>query len=585
MRLPTHAGWWDAATTPLGFDSFLPLPLAAVAFDPASAPIAAADPRAAGTATGTSSTVNVGTQGDQAMRGDVARATYGVSGIGVTVGILSDSFNLKGGMAADQAAGNLPAAVTILQEGPAGSSDEGRAMAELVHQVAPGAAIDFYSAFQSEAGFAAGIRALAAAGCKVIVDDVTYLDEPFFQQGGAIQSAIADAIAQGVSYFTSASNQGSAFYQHGFSGIVASLPGLSGPCLAMNFGNLAAPQTLQSLTIAQGSTATLDLQWDQPFASIGGVGTANSLGMILYDGTGRIVASALVNRTGGDPVQILRFTNTTAGTSFRLAIVANGGTTPPNLFKYIAYGPGTTINDLHAGTGSGTVIGHEDEAGVNSVGAIAAASTPALGGSGGIESFSSIGPGTLLFDARGNRLTDAAGGRMVSFVAPDGIATSVFSPFYGTSAAAPNAAAVAALMLEVNPALAPVEISRDLAKSAVPVPGPAGGVGAGLIQATTAVGLAIASASVATAPGLTSVAGGATGPQTTGWTSGPAAPPLAAALAAVAADPAANGFPVSLAAGSELDSMQTTTATAFACLADLPGIVVPVAVADIGGHG
>src|SRR5712691_6364099 len=46
---------------------------------------------------------NVGlvtSQGDQAMRSDVARATFGVDGTGVTVGVLSDSFNCRGGAAA-----------------------------------------------------------------------------------------------------------------------------------------------------------------------------------------------------------------------------------------------------------------------------------------------------------------------------------------------------------------------------------------------------------------------------------------------------------------------------------------------------
>jgi hypothetical protein len=587
MKRPAAAGWWDSAAAPPDLCVTLtPLSPALTTCDPMVVPISATlvGPITAATST-TSSTVKVGAQGDQAMHADAARATYAVSGAGVTVGILSDSFNLKGGMAADQAAGNLPAAVTILQEGPAGSSDEGRAMAELVHQVAPGAAIDFTSAFQSEAGFAAGIRALAAAGCKVIVDDVTYLDEPFFQQGGAIQSAIAAVVAQGVSYFTSASNQGSAFYQHAFAGLSARLPGLNGTYLAMNFGTPTAPQALQSLTIAKGSTATLDLQWDRPFASAGGAGTTDSLGMVLYDATGNIVASALVNRTGGDPVQILRFTNTTAGTAFRLAIITNGGPAPPNLIKYIAYGQGTTIDDPNAGAGSGTVIGHEDEAGVNSVGAIAAANTPALGGSGVIESFSSVGPGTLLFDTSGNRLTDAAGGRMVSFVAPDGIATSVFNPFYGTSAAAPNAAAVAALMLQANPALTPAQLSHDLAKSAVSVQGPAGGVGAGLIQATTAVKLAAASRPIITPPAPTIAATTPTGPQTSAWATGPATTPLAAALNALPTDPAAAGFSVNLAPGIALPDLQATTSTAFACVAGGLNLVVLVPLADIGAHG
>ncbi len=480
----------------------------------------------------------VGGQGDRALAADVARQSLGVTGAGVRVGILSDSFDLAGGYAADVAAGRLPAGVAVLQDGPSGGADEGRAMAQLVHKVAPGAEISFYTAFRGMADFATGIRALAANGADVIVDDVTYLAEPFFQQGGAIQTAVSAVMAQGVSYFTSASNQGGNFYQHGFDGVQTKLPGLAGTYKAQNFGTAAAPNFMQGLTIRPGSTVTLDLQWDQPFASIGGTGAAGSIGLVLYNAAGRIVATALANRTGGDPVQTLRFTNTTASDAFRLAIVTNGGTVAPNLFKYIVYGQGTTIEDANAGQGSGTVIGHEMQAGVNSVGAIAAASTPLLGGDGRIEAFSSVGPGMVLFDARGNRLTDRVSGHKVDFVAPDGIQTSVFSTFYGTSAAAPNAAGVAALMREANPALRPAQVSTMLARSGVPVVGPANGVGAGLIQADGAVRLAL---DARPAGDVVPQAAPYAGPQTTAWTTAPLVTPVQRAVAAVAADPTAQG--------------------------------------------
>ncbi len=524
----------------------------------------------------------VGSSGDRAVLGAQARTAYGVSGAGVKVGILSDSFNVHGGYALDIASGALAAGIQVLQDGPATGGDEGRAMAELVHQVAPGASLAFYTAFRSEADFANGIKALAASGCKVIVDDVTYLDEPFFQAGGLIQKAIATVVAQGVSYFTSASNEGTNFYQHSFAPIAAALPGLAGNYKVMNFGTTAAPKTLQSLTITKGSTATIDLQWDQPFASIGtGHASANSLGLVLYDASGKIVASALANRTGGDPVQILKFTNTTGGTDFRLGIIANGGAVPPNLLKYIVYGSGTTINDPNAGIGSGTIIGHEDMAGANSVGAIAAANAPALGGNGKIETFSSVGPGSILFDSSGNRLSAAVSGNKVNFIAPDGIATSVFSPFYGTSAAAPDAAAVAALMLQANATLTPGQVTSLLSGSAVAVSGPSGGTGAGLIQATNAVQAALAAKSPAPAPAAASVSPGSKS-STAG--SAPVAHDFAATVAAAAVDPTMTAdFFAQVAPDMLPPDMQLTTATAFAvghALGDTPMLVL----GDIVGH-
>ncbi len=92
---------------------------------------------------------SVTSQGDAAQRSSVARTTFGVTGSGVMVGVLSDSFNCLGGAGADMTSGDLPP-VTVLQEEPGCSSsgtDEGRAMLQIVHDVAPGASLAFATAF------------------------------------------------------------------------------------------------------------------------------------------------------------------------------------------------------------------------------------------------------------------------------------------------------------------------------------------------------------------------------------------------------------------------------------------------------
>lgn len=537
----------------------------------------------------------VGTNGDTAVLGPAARATYGVTGAGIKIGILSDSFNRKGKLVTDQAADALPQSVTILKEGPKGSADEGRAMAQLVHQIAPGAAIYFYSAFYSETDFAAGITALASAGCNIIVDDVAYFDEPFFQVGSAIDKAIDQATASGVSYFTAAGNDGQGYYQNTFSAMSYSLPGVAGTYKVENFGTPAAPNPFQSITIPKGDQVTFDLQWNQPFQNIGiGHASANSLAMVLYDNNNKIVASAKVNDVGKNPVQLMSFTNRSAtNTSYKLSIVQNGGSVAPGIFKYLLMSGGSTINDPNAGKGSGAAYGHAINPSANSVGAIAADSAPANGGNGQVEYFTSSGPGMILFDGTGAKLSTPLVPNKPNFVAPDGIKTNVFNPFYGTSAAAPDAAAVAALMLEAQPGLLPAQVSAILAASAIPVTGPANTTGAGLIQATTAVQLALATTpGVASALALASNTGAlpngiapdvgpaAIGSAATGGFGGAlgAHSPVQLALAAVAFNPMTSNFwfEIDPAATDYADEAAAGGAGSMATLAYLTDVYAPL---------
>jgi len=107
----------------------------------------------------------VTSQGDHAMRADIARGIFGVNGAGIKVGALSDSFNCLGGAAADVANDDL-SAVTVVQDDCPGSADEGRAMLQIVHDVAPGASLAFATADNGQAGFANNILALRDAGAS-----------------------------------------------------------------------------------------------------------------------------------------------------------------------------------------------------------------------------------------------------------------------------------------------------------------------------------------------------------------------------------------------------------------------------------
>ncbi len=155
----------------------------------------------------------------------------GVDGEGITVGVLSDSYDgaseaVTGGPIATHAeddieSGDLPGPgnpdgntqpIVVIEDYVSDdATDEGRAMLQIVHDVAPKAKLCFATAFSGDVGFANNIRALADRDgpCKadVIVDDVGYFNEPFFSDG-VVSAAVDDVKAAGVSYFSSAGNSG-----------------------------------------------------------------------------------------------------------------------------------------------------------------------------------------------------------------------------------------------------------------------------------------------------------------------------------------------------------------------------------------
>src|SRR6185436_4187167 len=234
-----------------------------------------------------------------------------VSGDGVKIGVMSDSYNTKFGNPAqtDIINGDLPGTgninymkpVVLSAEYPYGrGSDEGRGMLQIVHDVAPNAELVFRSGFISAGNFADGIKELRDAGCDIIVDDITYITEPYFKDG-VIAQAVEDVTASGVSYFTSAGNFGVKSYE----GIFNPTPAPAGYAgVAHNFGG---GDFFQGLNLTKG-TYTIALQWDDNFYSIGETpGALNDLDIYLVDQFGNRLFGINRDNLGGDPLEILPF--------------------------------------------------------------------------------------------------------------------------------------------------------------------------------------------------------------------------------------------------------------------------------------
>ena len=421
----------------------------------------------------------VSSQGDRAMRSDVARDRFRVDGTGIKIGVLSNSFNRLGGAAQDIASGDLPPTGTVLADNLSGEIfrgiDEGRAILQLIHDIAPGASLIFYAVTSSQKSFADGIRALAAQGAQIIVDDLSFPAEPMFQDG-IIAQAAEEVVKQGIPYFASAGNSARDSYQSAFK----SAGFFEGYGELHDFDSGTGIDLYQSITLAKNDSLTLSFQWDSPLAR-----STNDLDIYLVDNTKqKILASSRLPNVGGDPIENLTFRNdgSFGSDQFNLMIGKRSGSAP-SLMKYVASGSSTfKINNYN--TNSSTVYGGGNARGVASVGAAPYFGTPAYGvNPARLEDFSSAGGTPILFDQMGNRLPKPEFRPQPKFVGPDNTNTTFFGTdipqdadgfpnFRGTSAAAPHVAAVAALMLQANPQLSPADINRALGQTALDMDDP-----------------------------------------------------------------------------------------------------------------
>src|SRR5262249_33865875 len=140
---------------------------------------------------------------------------------------------------------------------------------------------------------------------------------------------------------------------------------------------------------------------------------------------------------------------------------------------------------------SGTITPHVAVANAMAVGAVP------FFGQRSPEDFSSWGPSTFLFDASGNRLASPQTVAKPDIMAPDGGSTTFFwdgnlngvPNFFGTSAAAPHAAGVAALILQANPSDTPAQVYSAMKSTADPNigNGNVNQVGSGLVDAYRAI--------------------------------------------------------------------------------------------------
>jgi subtilisin-like proprotein convertase family protein len=419
--------------------------------------------------------------GNIAHRATEAREYFAADGTGVKIGVLSDSVD---GLTDAQAAGALPN-VTILP-GQAGSgTGEGTAMLEIVHALAPGSQLFFATAFNGEANFADNIRSLHAAGCKIIIDDVTYFDESPFQDG-PISQAVDDVSAAGVLYFSAAGNSGG--IDRGTSGTWEGDFKDGGAATIGQGGRLHDFGGVTYNTVQAGiGFERLDLTWSDPLGQ-----STNDYDVYVLDNSGNVVSSSTDNQSGStDPYETINLLNV----GQRIVIVKYAG---DSRFLHLSTGRGR----LSFST-SGATYGHNASGATNAfclaATRVASDPVPFVGGAANpVENFSSDGPRHVFYNRDGTPITpgdlSSTGGQVLQkpdFTAADGVATTVsgFLPFSGTSAAAPHAGAIAALLWSYNPFLSPADIRSVLTGTALTIgnPGFDRNSGAGIVMAFPAL--------------------------------------------------------------------------------------------------
>jgi hypothetical protein len=425
------------------------------------------------------------TQGDLVMRSNLVRAGYvhkegdqAIDGTGIKIGVLSDSYATRtdagvNTLATDISNGDLPESLFFIRDLPSRfgtGTDEGRAMLQIIHDVAPGAQLGFRTGVVTSGDFAQGIRDLAAAGSDIIVDDITYVTEPFFSDG-KVARAVNEVSANGVSYFTSAGNFGSKSFEGIFNPYDD--PNISLPLKSGEWGgngrvhDFGVGNTTQKINVYPGQSGPaiymIVLQWEDPLYSVDETGSLYDLDIYLKDFKNTPLFGFNRNNANGDPIEILSFTiNEPMTVDLLIARECESCTDLSSntgiKFKYVVFRGELDPNDIN-GIDASTVVGHANATGAMTVGAVLYSNTSVFG-------FEPVPDGTLpftvaSFSSRGGTTTNGEVRAKPDFTAPNGGNTTVdlgapdlegdnFPNFFGTSAAAPHAAAIAALVKQAR---------------------------------------------------------------------------------------------------------------------------------------
>ncbi len=375
------------------------------------------------------------TEGDGILKSDLVRALGAdYNGKNIKIGVLSDGVT---SLAQSVSTGDLPSNVHVLSNSLGG--DEGTAMLEIIHDIAPGAELYFHDAGSSYINFMSGIDKLVEAGCKIIIDDVSWLNQPYFDDGPIAQHVSYITKNSNVLYISAAGNFADRHYQGGFYSDSA-VPSFHD----FSEGRSSYDKDLY-IRVRNGESIGVFLQWDDEFGHSG-----NDYDLILFDlAYGQIIStSAFVQSGNGDPYERIVVKNNSGENRDVAVWVCKKSGATRNLEVYISGGIVDSVNIKPADS----IFGHQASAETIAVGTVNA-SAPNT-----IAYYSSRGPVTLRNGEIRQVKPDICGVDGVRITGAGGF----YNPFYGTSAASPHIAAIASLVWSKYPTKTNAEIQSLL---------------------------------------------------------------------------------------------------------------------------
>ncbi len=390
---------------------------------------------------------SVTSEGDALMHSDEARETFGVDGSGVLVGIISDGVDR---LAISQSTGDLPDSVLI---GDAGDGDEGTAILEIVYDIAPGADLAFHAGLSS-LEFIAAIDFFTENGVDVIIDDIGFLTEPTFQDG-SVATRAGEAVEDGIVFISAGGNDAHRHYQ----GVYLDIDPEDPENNLHDFGARAGEESDGGMTfqLPAGGRSVIILHWSNPYGDV-----TDEYDLYLLDSETLDIIDVGTDIGGDIPVKIAQVQNFGGTTGFFEVVVDKVSGEAQDLEILVNVGGTPTEYNVPADS----VYGHAAHPLVIAVGATDL--------DGDLDFFSSRGPSTIYFGPVDTTALSSLGSERLAPVleerdtptltAPNRVSTTVpgFSPFAGTSAAAPHVAGVAALVLEALGPGAPPEQVRNI---------------------------------------------------------------------------------------------------------------------------